>query len=223
MARLARIVVPGVPHHVTQRGNRGERIFFTPADSARYLELVAEHCRAAGTECWAYCLMPNHVHLILVPSHKDGLRAALAEPHRRYSREVNRRNGWNGVLWQERFASFPMDERYLINCARYIERNPVAAGLCDVPHRWRWSSARAHLEGRDDSLVTVAPLLERTPDWAGLIGAEMPQADRKAIDAHLRTGRPLGEAAFLDSLEEQFGRRLRPQKRGPKPRAEELR
>lgn len=219
MARLARIVIPGIAHHVSQRGNRGERIFFSPEDSARYLELVAAHCRAAGTACWAYCLMPDHVHLILVPAHEDGLRAGLAEPHRRYSREINRRNGWTGEFWQGRFASFPVDEDYLAACARYIERKPVAAGLCDAPHRWRWSSARAHLEGRDDKLVSVAPLLKRVPDWAGLIGAGMPARQRETIQRHLRTGRPLGAPDFLDLLERRTGRRLRPAKRGPKPRA----
>jgi len=218
MARIARIVMPGIPHHVTQRGNRGQRIFFTSDDSARYLAIVAEHCRAAGTDCWAYCLMPDHVHLILVPSHEDGLRASLAEPHRRYSRELNRRQGSTGFLWQGRFASFPMDERYLVACARYIERNPVAAGLCSRPQHWRWSSARAHLDGRDDSLVHTAPLLERVPDWAGLIGADLAREEGARIEAHLRTGRPLGDDRFLDMLESRTGKSLRPRKRGPKPR-----
>jgi len=218
MARIARIVISGVPHHVTQRGNRGQRVFFTQEDSARYLAMVAEHCRAAGTDCWAYCLMPNHVHFILVPSHEDGLRAALAEPHRRYSREMNRREGWTGYLWQGRFGSFPMDERYLVACARYIERNPVAAGLCSEPQRWRWSSARAHLEGRDDTLVRVAPLLERVPDWAGLIGADGSGEDRERIENHLRSGRPLGQESFLKGLEDRLGRRLRPRRRGPRPK-----
>ena len=107
MARLARIVVPGLPHHVTQRGNRRQQVFFDDGDYRAYRGLLAEYCAKAETQVWAYCLMPNHVHLILVPSHPDGLRAALGEAHRRYSRRINRRQDWQGHLWQERFRSFP--------------------------------------------------------------------------------------------------------------------
>jgi putative transposase len=113
MARLARVVAPGVPHHVTQRGNRRQPVFFGEDDYLAYRSLLAEGCRTAGVEVWAYCFMPNHVHLILVPSDTDGLRAALGETHRRYTRFINEREGWRGHLWQERFASFPMDESYL--------------------------------------------------------------------------------------------------------------
>ncbi len=98
MARMARVVVAGYPHHVTQRGVRGMASFFSDDDHAAYLALVAEGCRKAGTAVWAYCLMPNHVHLILVPSAQDGLRAALGEAHRRYTRRVNFRQGWRGTL-----------------------------------------------------------------------------------------------------------------------------
>ena len=114
MARLARVVAPGLPHHVTQRGNRRQEVFFSDADCAAYKALLAEHCAAAGVAVWAYCLMPNHVHLILVPPDEDGLRAALGEAHRRYTRRVNFREGWRGYLWQGRFASFAMDERHLL-------------------------------------------------------------------------------------------------------------
>jgi len=104
--------------------------------------------------------MPNHVHLILVPRDADGLRAALGEAHRRYTRHINLREGWRGYLWQGRFASFPMDEPYLLACARYVELNPVRAKLARRTRDWRWSSARAHVNGRDDGLVTVRPLLD---------------------------------------------------------------
>jgi putative transposase len=96
MARLARIVVPGVAHHVTQRGNRLQPVFFGADDYAEYRSLIAQSCRAVGVEVWGYCLMPNHVHLILVPTDAGGLRAALADAHRRYSRRVNFREGWRG-------------------------------------------------------------------------------------------------------------------------------
>src|SRR6185503_8599863 len=150
MPRLARLVVPDIPHHVTQRGNRRQPTFFSDEDYRLYLHLLGEWSRRAGTAVWAWCLMPNHVHLILVPSHEDGLRAALAEAHRRYTRRINAREDWRGHLWQSRFASFPMDEDHLLACARYVELNPVRAGLVARPEHWRWSSARAHLGlGRD--------------------------------------------------------------------------
>ncbi len=105
------------------------------ATDRAYRALLAEHCRAAGVACWAYCLMPNHVHLILVPSDEDGLGRALGEAHRRYTRRINFREGWRGHLWQERFHSFVMDEPHLLACARYVERNPVTAATARV----KWS------------------------------------------------------------------------------------
>ncbi|WP_208634149.1 transposase [Rhizorhabdus wittichii] len=111
MARLSRIVVPGVAHHVTQRGNRKQPIFFGDEDRRLYLRLLREGCLRAQVRCLAWCLMDNHVHLILVPDEADGLRAALGEAHRRYTRHVNLREGWRGYLFQGRFASYPMDAR----------------------------------------------------------------------------------------------------------------
>ena len=131
MARLARLVIPGLPHHVTQRGNRRQQTFFNDGDYAAYLELMAEWCREEGVEIWGYCLMPNHVHLIAVPKTEDGLRRAIGEAHRRYTRRINFREKWRGYLWQGRFASFIMDEPYLLAAARYVELNPVRAKLVD--------------------------------------------------------------------------------------------
>ena len=122
---------------------------------------MAEWCRKWQVEIWAWCLMPNHVHLIAVPKNEEGLARAIGEAHRRYTRRINSREGWRGHLWQERFASFPMDENYLLVATRYVEMNPVRAGMVHAPEDYRWSSARAHLEGQDDQLVKVAPLLER--------------------------------------------------------------
>ena len=221
MARLARAVVPDVPHHVTQRGNRRQPTFFNADDYGLYRDLIAESCRAAGVSVWAYCLMPNHVHLILTPSDPDGLRAALGEAHRRYSRHVNFREGWRGYLWQGRFASVAMDEPHLMACARYVEMNPVRAALATTARDWPWSSARAHLAGRSDGLVDVHPLLERAPDWQCLLDSALPQADYEAIRRGERTGRPLGAAQFIERLEGQLGRILAPQKRGRKPKAKE--
>jgi putative transposase len=207
---LARVVVPGLPHHVTQRGNRRLETFFGDQDYGTYLRLLAAYSAAADCEVWAYCLMPNHVHLILTPGDEDGLRRALGETHRRYTRHVNFRQGWRGHLWQERFHSFPMDEAHLLACARYVELNPVRAGLVERADAWPWSSARAHLDGADDGVVRVAPLLERVADWRGFLRGGVDEAALAAIRRHARTGRPLGAASWLEDLEARLGRRLRP-------------
>jgi putative transposase len=221
MARLARAVAAGMPHHVTQRGNRRQQVFFGEGDYIAYRDLLAEGCRKAGVGVWAYCLMPNHVHLILVPPAADGLRAALGEAHRRYTRLVNLREGWRGYLWQGRFASFVMDEPHLLACARYIEFNPVRAGLVAQPEDWPWSSAAAHLAGRDDALVETAPLAALVPDWPGLLAGELDGAERDRIRAHERTGRPLGDAGFVGDLERRLGRSLARRKPGPKPQQDD--
>jgi putative transposase len=220
MARLARVVAAGLPHHVTQRGNRRQPVFFGDDDYETYRTLLAEGCRAAGVAIWAYCLMPNHVHLILVPRDADGLRAALGEAHRRYTRHVNFREGWRGYLWQGRFASFPMDEPHLLACARYVELNPVRAKLARRARDWRWSSARAHVKGQDDGLVTVRPLLELAPDWPAFLAEGLNAPEHAAIQSSERTGRPLGAPRFIARLEKRLGRTLARGKRGPKPKAE---
>lgn len=154
MARLARVVVPGCPHHITQRGNRRQETFFGNDDYRTYIELMAEWCGKCAVEIWAYCLMPNHVHLIAVPSDTDGLRRAIREAHRRYTPHVNFHQGWRRCLWQGRFASFVMDGDYLLAATRYIERNPVRAKIVRKPWRYRYSSAWAHVEGRADPLLS---------------------------------------------------------------------
>jgi putative transposase len=215
---MARVVAPGVPHHVTQRGNRRQQVFFSDADYETYRDMLAEGCRAAGVKVLAYCLMPNHVHLILVPPDEDGLRAALGEVHRRYTRLVNFREGWRGYLWQGRFASFPMDEDYLLSCIRYVELNPVRAKLVTRARDWRWSSARAHLSGKSDGLVSIDPALRRIDDWKRFLGEGLDVASHEAIRASERTGRPLGASAFIRKLEKKLDRVLAKARPGPKPK-----
>ena len=217
MARLARLVIPDMPHHVTQRGNRRQQTFFGDGDYAAYLELMADWCREEGVEVWSYCLMPNHVHLIAVPRTEESLRRAIGEAHRRYTRRINFREQWRGFLWQGRFGSVVMDEPHLLAAARYVELNPVRAGLVARARDWPWSSASAHLSGRDDPLVKAAPLLAMVPDWAAFLKSSLPEEQLRQLREHTRTGRPLGSPAFLERLEAMVGRVLRPLKRGPKP------
>lgn len=230
MPRLARAVIPHVAHHITQRGNRRLPIFFCDEDRSEYLALLAASFAASATRCLAWCLMDNHVHLILVPQTSDGLRAALGEAHRRYTRRVNFREGWRGYLFQGRFASYPMDDAHLLAAVRYVENNPVAARMVARAEDWRWSSARSHVAGRrlpGDVLTDVAALKAHVPNWQAMLrhGAELgnagEQAERMAdaIEARLRTGRPLGAAEWVAAQEVALGRPLAPKKRGPKPKA----
>ena len=214
MARLARLVIPGMPYHVTQRGNRRGTTFFEEDDFHAYRELLAEGARAAGTSVWSYCLMHNHVHLIVVPSDPDGLRATFANAHRRYARFINARHRWTGHLWQGRFGAVLMDEAHLAHAARYVALNPVRAQLCDRAEDWPWSSTRAHLAGENDNLVQVAPLLERLGDFAAFLGTDEDQQASRALRMAETTGRPLGSSEWIANLEDQTGRTLAPQRRG---------
>ena len=218
MARLARLVIPGMPHHVTQRGNRRQQTSFNDADYAAYVELMADWCREEGVAIWSYCLMPNHIHLIAVPRAEESLRRGIGEAHRRYTRRINFREKWRGYLWQGRFASFVMDEPYLLAAARYVELNPVRAGLVARACEWPWSSARAHLSGRDDRLVQVAPLQAMIPDWAAFLDTAVAEEELRELREHGRTGRPLGSDSFLDRLEGMVGRILKPQRGGRPPK-----
>ena len=185
-----------------------------------YSALLADGCRKAGVAVWVYCLMPNHVHLVLVPADKQGLRAALAEAHRRYAREVNFREGWRGYPWQGRFASFPIDRECLLACARYVELNPVRAKLVGTARDWRWSGARVHLAARDDGLVATAPLLDRTGDSKAFLREGLDASARDAIRSSERTGRPLGAQTFICKLEKRLQRTLTRSKPGPSQAAQ---
>jgi putative transposase len=216
MARLARVVVPDHPHHVTQRGNGRARTFFDDRDYALYRDLLAENCRAADVEVWAWCLMPNHVHLILVPSDPDGLRRALARVHRRYAGVIQARRKRSGHFWQGRFGAVAMDEEHLAAALRYVSLNPVRARLAARPQDWRWSSTSAHLRGKDDGVTALAPIRDRFPRFADLLASE-PEADMFArLRAAESIGRPIGDDGFLAGIERLTGRPLKPGKRGPK-------
>lgn len=221
MVRLPRLVIPGVPYHVTQRGNRRGPTFFEEGDYALYRDLLAAAADKAEAQVWCYCLMPNHVHLIVVPSDEDGLRRTFADAHRRYTGFINARQRWTGHLWQGRFGAVAMDEAHLVNAVRYVSLNPVRARLVGRAEDWPWSSVRAHLAGADDGLVKVAPVLERYPDFATLLaeGADDDNAWR-ALRQSETSGRPVGGAAWIAMLEARTGRRLAPQKRGPKAKVE---
>ncbi|MBA3037703.1 MAG: transposase [Desulfobacterium sp.] len=195
---MKRIIVPGLPHHVIQRGLEGRKIFLNENDYAVYFEIIVECCRRHGVEIWAYCLMPDHVHLIAVPGKKSSLSNCLRAAHGRYTKHINSRTGKSGQFWQGRYASHLLDEQYLIACARYIEINPVKKEYVDQPEDWPWSSARAHITGSNDSLVLVKPLLEGVEmSWQDFIAEPRPVDEADLFYRHEKTGLPLGSDDFL--------------------------
>ncbi|WP_246135664.1 transposase [Mesorhizobium intechi] len=181
MARLARIVVPGLPHHITQRGNGSAKVFFTPGGYTLYKTLLVEHCRAANVGIWAWCLMPNHAHLILTPADPDGLRRALPKVHRAYAGTIHARQKKTGHFWQGRFGAVAMDEDHLLSAVRYVGLNPVRAGLAKQAADWPWSSARAHLTGEPDGVTDLQPMRDRLPSSSGLF--DLIETDAAAFDA----------------------------------------
>lgn len=219
MARLSRLVIPGLPHHVTQRGNGRARVFYEDADYEAYRDWLGESCRAAAVAVWSWVLMPNHVHLILVPRDEDGLRRALAPLHRRYAGRVHARRKRTGHFWQGRFGCVVMDEAHLGAALRYVALNPVRARLVKRATDWRWSSVHAHLGRVDDDGVTArAPVLDRFPDFAGLLAAGEDEAMSQRLRRAESIGRPVGDDRFLARIERRTGRTLKPGKRGPKPK-----
>jgi putative transposase len=218
MARLARAVVPGAPHHVLQRGNPGQRIFSSGDDYRDYVELIAEGCAKARVTVVGYCLLPKELHLVLVPPNGKALRLALGEAHRRFTRAVNTRRARKGSLFYGRFASFPLEMKMLPVVMRYVEQAPVRGRVARNARDWRWSSAGAHLKGKNDVLVDVKPLHKVAKNWKADLALALTAADLKAIAASEHTGRPFGSPAFVASVEKRLGRTLARQRPGPKPK-----
>lgn len=215
MARIPRVELVDFPHHLTQRGNRRLQTFYSQSDYGAYMRLMAEAKQKAAVSVWAYCLMPNHVHYVVVPTHKGGLARLMQHPHRRYAWRVNRRMQWQGHLWQSRFYSCPMDEEHLMAVVRYIELNPVRAGLCSDPQEWRWSSVHAHYRGESDDLVDVEPMLERVSNWGAYLADAPPVGLIETVRENVISGRPAGNEAFVSLAEKLAGKRLRKCKPGP--------
>jgi putative transposase len=219
MSRLARIVVPHFPHHVIQRGNRRQNVFFCEGDKNLYLKLLDKHGKKTGLKYWSYCLMDNHVHIVVIPEKEESLAQGIGGANREFTLLINSREGWRGHLWQGRFMSYPLDESYLFAAIRYIERNPVRAALVKRAEDYRWSSAKAHVYRFDDPLVFEIPSCLHIDNWSEYLQDPDDQSIIKDFGRHARTGRPLGDEAFLLLLEKITGRVLRKRKPGPRPTA----
>jgi putative transposase len=218
VARIARIVWTGCPYHVTHRGNRGGPVFFDESDYLVYLGLLSSNAVREGLRIWAYCLMPNHVHLIVAGDRATSMARAIGSTHRRHAQRVNGRQGWTGHLWANRFYSTPMDGRHLWAAVRYVELNPTRAGFVKSPAEFPWSSARAHAGMATEGLLAVdRPFPGHIADWNAwlLEGVDDPLVE--AIRRNTSTGRPSASEAFAREMELGLGRTVRARPHGRPP------
>ncbi len=220
MVRLARIVIPDFPHHVTDRGNWGEPVFFSDHDRERYLEYFKKYADKGGLEIGAYCLMDNHIHFIAVPRKEDSLARVIGVAHMRHAQLVNKDRGWKGHLWANRFFSTPLDQNHFVAAVRYVERNPVRAAMVGRAEEYRWSSARAHALGIPDPMLSNDALFgleNQVGDWSQWLT----QADDRKMISHLRectgTGRACGSDAFSKIVGRMIGRDVMKRRRGRRP------
>lgn len=216
MPRIARIVVVDYPHHVIQRGNRKQQVFFKDSDYQNYLRLLKEHSSKHHLKIVAYCLMPNHVHLIIIPMKSNSLSKAIGGTHQKYTKAINSREDWCGYLWQGRFSSYVLDENYLYTAVRYILFNPVKARMVKKAEDYQWSSVRHHMRKENINFVEDEVLNGMITDWKLFLEEESLESDVKLLKKHANTGRPLGGNVFLEKLEKKLGISLKKKKPGPK-------
>jgi len=218
MPRLARNVCAGVPHHITQRGNRREDVFFTDEDRRAYLDWLKDYAEKCKVDILAYCLMTNHVHLIAVPATEEGLQQVFKPLHMRYAQRVNRARGWKGHVWQGRFFSAPLDDTYLWAAIRYVERNPVRATMVRKAADYPWSSAAAHCGLRQDTLLTKKSYwrkqFEGMGDWSAWLAEGDEPEKLEVLRRNVEKGLPCGSEKFIQTLEKMTGRALRYRPRG---------
>lgn len=223
MARLPRLVIPGLPHHVIQRGNDRKAIFRDDVDRRRYLEILLDAAHTYRVAVHAYVLMDNHVHLLASPETVEGLSRTMQSLGRRYVGWFNARHGRSGTLWEGRFRCAVIEtERYLLNCMRYIELNPIRAGLVLQAGEFRWSSAGFHLGQRQDQLVTDHPLFwalgntpfEREAAWRSMLDQGLLDQEVKKISESALKGWACGGDAFLAWLKNRTERPVAPRPRG---------
>jgi putative transposase len=217
MPRHVRVIFAGVPHHVTQRGNHRQHVFFRPGDQETYLRLLRDYASRHEIKVIAYCLMTNHVHLVVVPSTATGLHQALKAVHGQYAQRINRVHELKGHLWQGRYFSSALDPNYFRNAVRYVELNPLRAGLVHRAEDYCWSSAAAHCGLRQDPLLGGRPptsAFADIADWSEWLAAGLSQEVSELLRRNSRTNLPCGSESFVDSLEKISGRRLRHQPAG---------
>lgn len=224
MPRLARTVFAGVPHHITQRGNRREDVFYVEEDYQTYLEWLCHYSQQHQLEILAYCLMTNHIHLVAVPARESSLQQVLKPLHMRYAQRINRIRKWSGHFWQGRYFSSPMDERYMWSAIRYVECNPVRARMVRKAENYPWSSAANHCGGVDDCVLSKNPqwkkLSEQVDDWSAWLAEGDDPSELAMIRRNIEKGLPCGSDRFIKNLERKIGRSLQFRPQGRPPREE---
>ncbi len=213
MPRIARIVLEGLPYHITQRGNNKQDVFFVDDDRKVYLEILKQQTEKYGLTIMGYCLMTNHIHLVAIPAQEDSLAKAVGRTHFIYTQYINRFHKRSGHLWQGRFYSCGLDEHHFFAAMRYIEHNALRAGICRKPWNYEWSSAAAHIDA--DSKSELLDLgrwydMMKAGQWKQLLMQRLPDKAINEIRSGLLRGRPLGSDSFISKLEKLAGRRLRP-------------
>ncbi|MBU0502961.1 MAG: transposase [Candidatus Omnitrophota bacterium] len=212
MTRIARVVARGLPHHITQRGNYQQDVFSDVHDRKQYLEWIKEYSKQYGLCILAYCLMQNHVHFVGIPAENDSLAKTFNIAHMRYAQYFNKKLQQRGHLWQGRFYSCALDEAHLILAVRYVERNPVRAGLVKKPWEWEWSSALAHTNQQKDKIFEFENFFEITGMsynyWRNYIDYSEEGNILQNIRKYTLTGRPLGTSGFIETLEKNLHKRL---------------
>jgi len=217
MPRSRRITLTGHPYHVTQRGNRKANVFLDDIDRRTYMEMLVKQCIKHSLRIWAYCLMDNHVHLIVVTERENSLSRAFQGVHGGYGIYFNFRHSKTGHLWQGRFKAAVLDERHLWNAVRYVERNPVRAGIVRQAENYQWSSAPAHCRLKTDlALSNDLQLIQEIPNWQIWLDEEQSDVELNFIRERTDSGRPCADDDFVRALEIQYGQRLLPQKAGRK-------
>ena len=213
MPRKARLVIPKLPYHITQRGNNRQDIFFVDGDKRAYMAILKEQSDRYDLKILGYCLMTNHIHLVAVPDNEDSLSKAVGRTHWRYTQYINRLHGRSGHLWQNRFYSCALDEDHLMAAMAYVERNPVRAKIVRKASKYEWSSAEAHIKGVDENGLIDAAYwrkLTRETDWAEFLERPEDKIITRQLRLHTNRGRPLGSDSFISKLEKAIGRRIRP-------------
>jgi putative transposase len=215
MPRISRAVATDLPHHVTQRGNYKQSVFEEDNDFRHYLQWLRDYTRRYSLKVWAYCLMSNHVHFVCVPTGEDSLARTFNTLHMRYSQYFNRKKKAKGHLWQGRFYSSILDESHLFAAIRYVENNPVRAGVVDSPDEYRWSSVRGHINRDSDPILSQdCPLAKEIGDWLEYLKEEDDKVMIDKIRSSTRTGRPCGDDGFMSRMEALLGRQLKALPRG---------
>jgi len=216
MSRIARVVVPGALHHVTQRGNFGSDVFFDDSDRVFFLENLSAYGARANVDIASYCLMDNHTHLLLIPNDPLGLAKLFKPLHMRYSQRLNYRFKRVGLNWQGRFFSSPMDKEHSWHAFRYVSANPVRAGMVEQMELYKWSSARNHIEKSASSILTASA------DWLEMAhnslrfsqGRSLVSDQMQILKRNTFKNLPTGSSDFIEDLEGRFGRDLKVRERG---------